>query len=131
MVYFELISGMISCELPYIFVIIFGWYFSQLKVLEKDSLEPLSKTVIMVTLPVYYFLLVGRSNSISNLEKYNIIIISDLLKTLFSLVFSWIFVYFSKMDSRYKFSWIVFINFKINLGDKFFSRYQTFISVNF
>ena len=107
MIYFNLIGGLISCEIPYIFAILFGWYFTKLKVLEKDAINPLSKTVIMITLPVYYFLLVARSNSLLNLQNYYIIIISDLIKITFSFVFAFLYSYFSNMDSRYKYTWIV------------------------
>ncbi len=123
MVVLELIGGLISCISPYFLVIIFGWYFSYLKVLEKQSLNPLSKAVIMVTLPVYYFLLIGRSNSIYRLQNYYIIIISDLVKISVSLVFSFTYVYFFKMDSRYKYSWIVIYN--ANLGYQQFPRYPS------
>lgn len=107
MVYLELILGLITCELPYILIILFGWYFSYLKVLKKDSLTPLSKMIIMIALPVYYFLLIGESNSLSNLQNYYIIIISDLVKTVVSLIICTSYTYLFKIDSRYRFTWIV------------------------
>ena len=111
MIYLNLIGGLITCELPYILIIIFGWYFTHLNVFENDTKNPLSKIMIITTLPIFYFILIGKSNSVSNLQNYYIIIISDLIKTVFSIAISISYSYIFKMDSRYTYTWIVIILF--------------------
>ena len=111
--YPSLIGGMITCQFPYLFIIFCGWYFSKIKALDKDIIKSLSKHVIILLLPFYYFMKISGANSIPNLYSYNIIIISDVIKTVLSYVLSYTYASFSKMDYRYKNTWIVSFNIKL------------------
>ena len=105
--YGNLVGGMITCQFPYLVVILFGWYFSKMKVLEKDMIKPLAKTIMIIFLPVFYFMWIGKATSTSNLSNYNIIIISEIIKTTLSIAVSYLYAKFTNMDLRYRYTWIV------------------------
>lgn len=107
MIYINLIGGLITTQFPYVFIILFGWYFSKLHALEKEMIKPLSKTVIFIFLPVYYFLWTAKATSTSNLTNYYIIILSEVIKTGVAAILGSLYIFLSGMDFRYRFTWLV------------------------
>lgn len=110
MYYINLVGGMITCEFPYVFIVLFGWYFSKLLAFDKDMIKPLSKTVIFIFLPCYYFIWIGKSNSVTNINNYYLLIITEAIKTTFSFLIAFTYALITNMDIRYKYSWIVSIS---------------------
>ena len=107
MKYANLIGGLVTCQFPYIFVILFGWFFSKLHALDKDMSKPIAKTAIFVFLPFYYFMWVSQATSAQNLSNYYLIIISEIVKTAFGIVISFLYIYLTNMDYRYRYTWMV------------------------
>jgi hypothetical protein len=81
------------------------------KIINKEGLIAFSKMNIEIFLPVYLFIAVCRSNFTLIYDKFGGIIISNLLFTIISSIICLIYTYITKMDLRYRYTFIIITSF--------------------
>lgn len=100
-------GGLLSCQVPHLVIIAFGYYFSTIKIITKDGIHAFSKLIISTFLPIYLFLNVCRSTSASLIAANYLQIISGLFQILVSVIIGGVYILFTKMDVRYRYAWLV------------------------
>jgi predicted permease len=88
-----------------------GFFFGKVKIINKEGLIAFAKMNIEIFLPVYLFIAVCRCNFTLIYDKYGGIIISNLLFTIFSFIICYLYTLFTKMDLRYRFTFIIITSF--------------------
>ena len=109
--YANFMGGMISSEFPYLVLIGSGYLLGRLNLILKDGAIALSKLAIEIFLPVYLFIQVARSTSVEQITANAIIIISNLIVICLAAMIGYLYVFITKMDIRYRYTWIVIICF--------------------
>jgi predicted permease len=109
--YANLLGGLLTSEFPYLLLLFSGYLFSRLGLLQRDGIVALSKLVIEMFLPVYLFIQVARSNNVDALVNNSLIIISNLVMMLVVGLIAFSYAYLTKMNIRYRFTWIVLLCF--------------------
>jgi predicted permease len=111
MEYVDFMGGLISSEFPYIVLIGIGYLFGRLNLIQKDGIVALSKLTIEIFLPVYLFLQIGRSNSVDQLKTNALIVVSNLMMIAIAAIIGLLYIFITKMDKRYRFSWLALLCF--------------------
>lgn len=106
MEYVDFMGGLISCEFPYVVLIGIGYLFGRLNLIQKDGVIALSKLTIEIFLPVYLFLQIGRSTSVEQIQMNSLIIISNLIMIAIAVILGLFYIFITKMDIRYRFTWL-------------------------
>jgi predicted permease len=109
--YANLLGGLLTSEFPYLVLLFSGYLFSRLGLLQKDGIVALSKLVVEIFLPIYLFIQIARSNHIDTLTANSLIIISNLVMLCIAGAIGFIYAFMTKMDIRYRFTWIVILCF--------------------
>lgn len=104
--YADLMGGQISCEFPYLVMIAFGYAFSRTGMLKEEGVVSFSKIIIEIFLPVYLFIQIAKSTSTESLDMNFPLILSVLFYILFTGAICFTYAYFTKMDIRYRYTWI-------------------------
>ena len=109
--YGKLIGALYTAQIPYLFMIFCGYFFGRVKIINKEGLIAFSKMNIEIFLPVYLFIAVCRSNFTLIYDKFGGIIISNLLFTIISSIICLVYTYITKMDLRYRYTFIIITSF--------------------
>jgi predicted permease len=109
--YANFMGGMISSEFPYLVLIGCGYLLGRLNLILKEGTIALSKLAIEIFLPVYFFIQVARSTSVEQITGNALIIISNLLVIFLGAFIGYLYTIITKMDIRYRYTWIVIICF--------------------
>jgi len=109
--YGKLIGALYTAQIPYLFMIFCGYFFGRVKIINKEGLIAFAKMNIEIFLPVYLFIAVCRSNFTLIYDKYGGIIISDILFIIISFIICYIYTLISKMDLRYRYTFIIITSF--------------------
>ena len=104
--YSHLLGALLRAQVPYMFMLGCGYFFAKVGLLQKEGLVSFAKMNIEIFLPVYLFIQVCRSTFTYNLEENGVIIISFLFYFVIAFLLSFIYAFFSKMDIRYRFTFI-------------------------
>ena len=104
--YSHLLGALLSAQVPYMFMLGCGYFFAKVGLLQKEGLVSFAKMNIEIFLPVYLFIQVCRSTFTYNFEENGVIIISFLFYFVIAFLLSFIYAFFSKMDIRYRFTFI-------------------------
>jgi predicted permease len=109
--YGNFLGGLLSCEVPYLIMLPFGYFFARQKILKRDGLEVFARLMIELLIPVYLFINVFRSTTVEIIQENYLIIISTLIYIFFAFSVGFLYAHFTHMDIRYKFTWfsILFI----------------------
>ena len=102
----NLMRGLISCQYPYLGIILTAYFCSKLKILDKNAMISFSKTAIEVFYPAYIFIQVLRGSSVDIIKANYLIIISHFSQMLIGLIFSFIYIKISRMDFRTRYTFI-------------------------
>ncbi len=109
--YGKLLGALFTAQIPYLFMIFCGYFFGRVKIINKEGLIAFAKMNIEIFLPVYLFIAVCRCNFTLIYDKYGGIIISNLLFTIISFIICFLYTFLTKMDLRYRFTFIVITSF--------------------
>ena len=104
--YSHLLGALLSAQVPYMFMIACGYFFAKVGLLQKEGLISFAKMNIEIFLPIYLFIQVCRSTFTYNFEEYGVIILSFLFYFVISFVLCFLYAFLSKMDLRYRFTFI-------------------------
>lgn len=107
--YANLLGGLITSEFPYLIMIFCGYFFARYDILKRDGLHTLSKLMIEIFIPIFLFINVCRSTSAATIQKNFLIILSTLFYILFAGGIAYIYTFLTKMDVRYRYTWIFMI----------------------
>ena len=108
--YINFIGGLISVEFPFFLVMLCGWFFAKMSVLEKEGLVSFAKIMKELFLPCYLFLYVCQATSVLILTKFNIIIISQLIQVFVAAGLACCYIFYSNMDTRFRWTWLVILS---------------------
>lgn len=101
-----MLGGFLSSLILYLFMLGCGYFFGKVNLLKKEGLVAFTKMVIEIFLPVYLFIHVCRSTFTHNFTSHGVLIVSFLFYMVIAGGLSFLWAYFSKMDLRYRFTFI-------------------------
>jgi predicted permease len=107
--YGHLVGGLISSEIPYLILILFGIFFAKQGIFHKEGTISFAKLMKDIFIPIYIFIQIARSTSLQSFQNANLIIISLLCQILIAGLISVIYLKITKMEVRYQYSWL-FLN---------------------
>ena len=110
-IYADLMGGMISCQFPYILLILGGYMFTKLDLIHREGNISFSKLSIEMLLPVYLFIQVLRGTTADIISKNYLIILSEIFMMLTGLLFGALYIWIAKMDVRSRFSFLALLCF--------------------
>ena len=102
----NLMGGLISCQFPYLGIILTAYFCSVLKILDKNAMVAFSKTALEVFYPAYIFIHVLRGSTVDIFKANYLIIISNFSQMLIGLILSLIYIKISRMDFRSRYTFI-------------------------
>lgn len=102
-------GGQITCEFPFLVIMLIGYFFAKLGAITYDGCIVLAKLSIEVFLPCYIFIQVCRSTTKSYIEENAAVIISQLIIMTLSFSAAFIYATLSKIDVRYKWTFIALV----------------------
>lgn len=109
--YVHLMGGMISCEVPYLVLILVGYFFGRLNLLQREGLTAFAKLMIQVFIPIYYFIQVCQSTSVALLDTNFLVIISQIVAILVGGILSFLYTKIFKIDIRFRYSFVALCSF--------------------
>jgi predicted permease len=107
--YALLLRGLISSEIPYFFLIVFGIFFTRQGIFHKEAAISFAKLMRDIFIPIYIFIQIARSTSLQSFQNADLIIISLLCQIVIACLLSLIYIKITKMEVRYQYTWL-FLN---------------------
>ena len=102
----NLMGGLISCQFPYVGIIITAYICSILQNLDKNGMVSFCKNAIEVFYPAYIFIQVLRGCTVDIIKTNYLMIISQFSQMLIALILALIYIKISRMDFRSKYTFI-------------------------
>lgn len=107
MIFSHLLGSLLSAQVPYLFMILSGFFFGKIRLISKQALLSFAQMNIDIFLPTYLFILVGKCSFTYNFLQNWIIILSFLFYTGISFLLSYLWCIITKIDLRYRYTFII------------------------
>lgn len=99
-------GGQVTCEFPFIVLMIIGYCFAKLGAITFDGSIVLAKICIEVFLPCYIFIQICQATTVDYLIQNGAVIVSQCFLMLIAFTASYIYAILMKVDVRYKWTLI-------------------------